>query len=263
MLSGAGISTNAGIPDFRGPNGIWTAEQEERKKTNTSKRRKRIEPADATDDVVTASRKRPKSCRSLGENYMTGGHNDVKSINGKDKRSNQLSFENASPTKTHKSITRLVEIGVIKFVITQNVDGLHRRSGLPRDKHAILHGCIFTEKCEKCHKEYFRDYDVGGISFQKTGRKCEVHTCNGHLRNTVLDWEDDLPDEDWELSQQHCHQSDLVIAIGTSLRIEPGEYFIAFCSKLYWKVVLQYSMSYLLMAPYNKPDLYPQMLKNL
>ena len=136
--------------------------------------------------------------------------------------SNELSFEKAIPTTTHKSITRLVAMGLIKYVITQNVDGLHRRSGLPRDQHAILHGCIFTEKCEKCQTEFFRDYDVGGVSFQKTGRKCEKDDCDGDLRDTILDWEDELPDKDWSLSQQHCAQSDLVIAIGTSLRIEPG-----------------------------------------
>ncbi len=121
----------------------------------------------------------------------------------------QPSFESATPTITHRLITKLVEMDVIKYVITQNVDGLHRRSGLSRKKLSVLHGCIFTEKCEKCHKEYFRDFDVGGVSFKKTGRKCVVSGCDGDLRDTILDWEDELPDEDWELSQQHCAKSDL------------------------------------------------------
>jgi NAD-dependent SIR2 family protein deacetylase len=139
----------------------------------------------------------------------------------------ELSFENAIPTLTHKAITRLAEMEIIDYVITQNVDGLHRRSGLPRSKHAVLHGCIFTEKCERCGMEYFRDYDVGGVSFQKTGRKCTKSTsdgiCDGDLRDTILDWEDELPEMDWAMSQEQACKADLVLAIGTSLRIEPGK----------------------------------------
>lgn len=160
-----------------------------------------------------------------------------KEVRQKDNNSSfkpQLSFDSASPTKTHHSLTKLAERGIIKYVITQNVDGLHMRSGLPRSKHAILHGCIFTEKCHKCGKEFFRDFDVGGVSFQRTGRKCTERNCNGDLRDTILDWEDELPEEDWELSQYHCFKSDLVLAVGTSLRIEPGKIIQA---GTYYKIV--------------------------
>jgi len=102
------------------------------------------------------------------------------------------------------------------------VDGLHRRSGLPRSKHSVLHGCVFTEKCELCGMEYFRDFDVQGVSFQKTGRKCTVENCNGDLRDTILDWEDELPSPDFPRANEHCERSDLVICLGTSLRIEPA-----------------------------------------
>jgi mono-ADP-ribosyltransferase sirtuin 6 len=56
------------------------------------------------------------------------------------------------------------------------------------------------------------------VSFQITGRKCN---CGGDLRDTVLDWEDDLPEEDWEMAQDQCERSDLVLVLGSSLRIEP------------------------------------------
>lgn len=226
VISGAGISTNAGIPDFRGPNGIWTAEEGMKKKKSKKikqqcPKRKGFDDKDIPSQHE-AKRSRKSLCEGMeGSKMKSTSSNDEAGLTKTDE-SKELSFEKAIPTITHKSITRLVAMGIIKYVITQNVDGLHRRSGLPRNKHAVLHGCIFTEKCEKCQTEYFRDYDVGGVSFKKTGRRCEKHDCDGDLRDTILDWEDELPDEDWCLSQQHCAQSDLVIAIGTSLRIEPG-----------------------------------------
>jgi NAD-dependent SIR2 family protein deacetylase len=138
-------------------------------------------------------------------------------------------FENATPTYTHLAITRLMETGMAQYCITQNVDGLHRRAGLERHKLAILHGCVFTETCELCHEEYFRDFDVGGMSFQTTGRYCEnrkhdqAHPpCGGALRDTVLDWEDALPEHEFELATDHCTKADLAICLGTSLRIEPA-----------------------------------------
>jgi mono-ADP-ribosyltransferase sirtuin 6 len=95
------------------------------------------------------------------------------------------------------------------------------RSGLPREKHCFLHGCLFTEKCEECGFEYFRSFDVGTINFQKTGRICDRFECDGALRDTLLDWESPLPEEDWQRAQEECQKSDLCLVLGTSLRIEP------------------------------------------
>ena len=167
VLTGAGISTNAGIPDFRGPNGIWT-----------------------------------------NENKRKRGSKEV------------MDFSKATPSLTHRALVKMVEVEKLDFVITQNVDGLHRRSGLSRDRHAVLHGCVFTEECEKCHTEHFRDFDVGGMSFKKTGRKCDK--CGGDLRDMLLDWEDELPELDFARCNEECKQADLVIVLGSSLRIEPA-----------------------------------------
>ena len=191
VLTGAGISTAAGIPDFRGPKGIWTLQQQkELSKRGTSKKRKRnISGEQATNVEVKAS-------------------------------NNEMNFASAKPTLAHQIITELVARDIFKFVITQNVDGLHRRSGLTRAKHAVLHGCAFTEKCESCSTEFFRDTDVGGMSFQKTGRRCDL--CLGDLCDTLLDWDDPLPEDDLERSEYHCRNADLVICLGTSLRIQPA-----------------------------------------
>lgn len=124
FFTGAGISTSAGIPDFRGPKGIWTVEKKQKRK------RQRAEE----EETAAATTK-------------------------------SMDFSAAEPTLTHQAITRLILDGHAQFCVTQNVDGLHRRSGLPRDNHSVLHGCVFTETCQGCDTEYFRDFEVGGSTF--------------------------------------------------------------------------------------------------
>lgn len=183
VLTGAGISTSAGLPDFRGPNGVWTSEKNQRKNNKCKSKKRKAAEITTTNDCS----------------------ND---------------FAAAKPTYTHRALTFLVQEKVIDFVITQNVDGLHRRAGLSRNSHAVLHGCAFTETCEICNTEHFRDYDVGGMSFQKTGRSCDI--CQGDLRDTLLDWDDPLPQFDLERAEWYCKNADLVITLGTSLRIHPA-----------------------------------------
>lgn len=217
VLTGAGISTAAGIPDFRGPRGIWTLEEKEKQKPENKKR-------EAAETSKGASAKKRRLCDTSSNRQITVNANDIKLESPAEGSSSYAAFEHAKPTLTHRAITYLALpcVGIIQYCITQNVDGLHMRSGLPRDRHCFLHGCIFTEKCEVCHREYFRDYDVGGVSFQPTGRKCEDLKCLGVLRDTILDWEDELPQDDWMRAQEECIKSDLVLALGTSLRIEPA-----------------------------------------
>lgn len=148
------------------------------------------------------------------------------SLSGMPTKPPRMTFETAQPTYTHLAVTKLINHGIAHFCVTQNVDGLHRRSGLGREKLAVLHGCVFTEKCETCRREYFRNFDVGTISFQPTGRACTVcrrESGGGILRDTLLDWEDELPEEDFQLATQQCSKdSCLVLCLGTSLRIEPA-----------------------------------------
>jgi len=231
VITGAGISTSAGIPDFRGPNGIWTTEKRGKKELKRKKKQAAKETAsyastepyllgdekdvkcDERDDRVIGWKRRRTDDNAGTIQIQASAQPAVKT---------QISFESAKPTLTHRAITKLADEGILKYCVTQNVDGLHRRSGLPRSKHSILHGCIFTEKCEKCDTEYFRDYDVGGLSFKKTGRQCTDVDCGGDLRDTILDWEDELPEKDWLISQEEFARSDLCICLGTSLRIEPA-----------------------------------------
>ncbi|CAF0942408.1 unnamed protein product [Rotaria sp. Silwood1] len=174
VISGAGISTDAGIPDFRGPNGVWTLEKR-------------------------------------GE-----------------KPSFNTSFDKAVPTYTHRALCKLEENNYLHFVISQNIDGLHHRSGLPLDKLAELHGNVFSEECEVCHTQIIRPTSIGSYCRKRTGNVCNSMksrnknlSCRGKLRDTILDWEDPLPELALRLSEQHCAKADLCICLGTSLQIRP------------------------------------------
>ena len=129
-------------------------------------------------------------------------------------------FEDAQPTLTHRVITELISKGIFSYVVTQNVDGLHQKSGLPREKLSILHGSLFEEKCEDCGRLHFGTVQVKTISFSKTGNLCA--SCGGALRDTLLDWEDALPESDLNAAERALKDSYLAITLGTSLRIQPA-----------------------------------------
>ncbi|CAM9204792.1 unnamed protein product [Ectocarpus fasciculatus] len=200
VLTGAGISTAAGISDFRGPNGVWTREM-----NGDNHGRKRQRTSDEGDGKTASALSTQEPVKSEP-------------------------FQCLEPTYTHHALQRLLKANYIQYIVTQNVDGLHLRSGVPRSNLSILHGDCFLEKCENCGKEYFRDYDIAGLSFKRTGRFCDnsgaldtsIPSCAGALRDTILDWEDELPEPDFGRAEDICDSADLVIALGTSLRIVPA-----------------------------------------
>jgi mono-ADP-ribosyltransferase sirtuin 6 len=198
VLTGAGISTSSGIPDFRGPNGIWTKEKERQRQQQQRKNPRKRPRTDASEPPVVAA-----------------AEGETKNKNTED---NNL-FARARPTLTHRAITKLTLDGKLKYCVTQNVDGLHRRSGLSRNFHSTVHGCVFTEKCASCGCEYFRDDETGGLSFKPTGNRCDDCGGEGILHDILLDWED--PVLDMERVHAECEKADLVLCLGTSLRIEP------------------------------------------
>ncbi|KHN31669.1 NAD-dependent deacetylase sirtuin-6 [Glycine soja] len=120
------------------------------------------------------------------------------------------------------ALVELEKAGILKFVISQNVDGLHLRSGIPREKLAELHGNSFMETCPSCGEEYFRDFEVETIGLKETSRRCSVAKCGTRLKDTVLDWEDALPTKEMNPAEKHCKQADIVLCLGTSLQITPA-----------------------------------------
>lgn len=171
--TGAGISTSCGIPDFRGPNGVWTLEK-------------------------------------LGHKPKV-----------------DISFKDAVPSITHRALKLLVDRGFVKFIISQNIDGLHLRSGTPRKNLAELHGNMFTSECPKCKKQFVRSQPVPTVGRKTVGVTCrnDQRPCRGQLIDSILDWEDNLPDEDLDMAIMHSTIADLNIGLGSSFQIMPSGKF--------------------------------------
>ncbi|GAB1605076.1 NAD-dependent protein deacetylase sirtuin-6-like [Argonauta hians] len=186
--TGAGISTSAGIPDFRGPKGVWTLEKR-----------------------------------------------------GEEPKVN-ITFESAKPTLTHMALVALEKAGFLQFLVSQNIDGLHLRSGFPRNRLAELHGNMFVEECDKCCIQYISDSSVPTMGLKHTGDYClqmKVRgVCRGQLTDTILDWEDNLPEDDLNASNREAKLADLSVCLGTSLQIKPSGHIPVLTKKNGGKLVI-------------------------
>eukprot|EP00419_Tripos_fusus_P000371 CAMPEP_0172672430 /NCGR_PEP_ID=MMETSP1074-20121228/11540_1 /TAXON_ID=2916 /ORGANISM="Ceratium fusus, Strain PA161109" /LENGTH=360 /DNA_ID=CAMNT_0013489613 /DNA_START=153 /DNA_END=1233 /DNA_ORIENTATION=+ len=136
----------------------------------------------------------------------------------------------AQPGRTHAVLFRLWRAGVLKHVISQNVDGLHRKSGIPATCLSELHGNIFVERCCQCGWEVERDFNTicpGGF----TGRSCERPGCNGRLRHTGVGFGDDLPHNIMNRGWDECGKADLCLALGSSITVTPASEMPAWVAK--------------------------------
>uniref|UniRef100_A0A7S4NFL9 protein acetyllysine N-acetyltransferase n=1 Tax=Paramoeba aestuarina TaxID=180227 RepID=A0A7S4NFL9_9EUKA len=190
VFTGAGISTDAGIPDFRGPEGAWTLKAQGRMRTTKT-----------------------------------------------------VSTFKAIPTATHMAIKTLQDKEMCHYLISQNCDGLHRRSGIEPEKISELHGNSNIEYCEDCKHEYLRDFRCVRINryvsrdsptYQAdchfTGRRCVApgkgkKVCNGRLLNSTIDFGQNLPEVPLAKADQHSRQADLHLVLGSSLTVSPANSF--------------------------------------
>lgn len=139
-----------------------------------------------------------------------------------------VSIVDTFPTPTHMAFLELYNRGVLKYVISQNCDGLHRRSGLPASAISELHGNCWVEICEDCGQQHFRDFKCQRRVRTKktihptdhfTGRFCN---CGGRLLNSTIDFGQSLPKKPLELAGEHSRRADLHLACGSSLRVPPA-----------------------------------------
>jgi NAD-dependent deacetylase len=176
-FTGAGISTDSGIPDFRGPNGVWT-----RRDTGLPAPRWRVAPGQV------------------------------------------------EPNASHLSLFELQRLGKLQFLITQNTDNLHRRSGVSPELLAELHGNGQLMRCLGCDRLYTRQevgWDKGrwgpGYRTQKPllGQPT-CASCGGRLISSVVNFGDMLPEEEMALADQHARRCDLMLVLGSSLVVNPA-----------------------------------------
>lgn len=138
-----------------------------------------------------------------------------------------ISFDEAIPTKTHMALKTLIENNKVKFVISQNIDGLHLRSAIQRQYLAELHGNMFVEQCDKCGRQFIRNFATKSVGKKCLETVCRSERiggrpCRGRMHDTILDWEHNLPDNDLALSDLHSSVADLSICLGTTLQIIPS-----------------------------------------
>lgn len=135
-----------------------------------------------------------------------------------------IDFQTAVPSKTHRALKLLMDRGYIQFVISQNIDGLHMRSGIKRDSLAELHGNFYITECPKCKNKFIRSTPSPTVGMKPIGETCksQLRSCRGKLIDTILDWEHDLPVDDLDLSIMWSTIADLNIGLGSSFQIMPS-----------------------------------------
>ena len=113
--------------------------------------------------------------------------------------------------------------GLLKHVISQNTDGLHRKSGIPKENLTEVHGNRNLEHCSKCGKDYMRDFNVGRrAKDHTTGRNCENPACKGALRDSIINFGQNLREEDINTGFGHGYKADLMLCLGSSMRVRPA-----------------------------------------
>ena len=154
VFTGAGISTESGIPDFRSPGGLWT----------------KMAPIDFGDFIRSAEIRR-EAWRRKFEIDKT--------------------IARAEPNKGHMAIARLVDIGKVSHVITQNIDNLHQLSGVPAEKIIELHGNGTYAKCLDCGLRY--ELEEVRVLFEASGEAPNCRACGGIVKSATISFGQAMP----------------------------------------------------------------------
>lgn len=179
VFTGAGISTESGLSDFRGKDGIWTRKE------------KGLPP-------------------------KHGKH-----------------FDDVKPNKAHYAIKELQDMGLMKFLISQNVDNLHLESGIDSALIAELHGNYTLMKCIECDARFSRvevkwDRELHGRGFRTEPQQANQPMClecGGRIISSVVNFNDPMPEKEMKISKEHAAKCDLMLVIGSSLSVQPASNF--------------------------------------
>jgi NAD-dependent deacetylase len=200
VFTGAGISTESGIPDFRSPGGIWS----------------RFDPDDFTyQKFVSDPEARKKQWRMLGEGHLT---------------------TEAQPNLAHYAIAELDEMGRLDCVITQNVDNLHQKAGVPADKVFELHGNVQWAVCLSCGKIYPLEQIKVRLDKGEEIPDCEV--CHGMLKPNAVLFGEQLPYEVLQEATNRSSNCDLFIVVGSTLVVYPAAYMPIYAVQAGAKLVI-------------------------
>lgn len=182
IFTGAGISTGSGIPDFRGPDGVW----------------KRRQPVYYHDFM------RSEVARIEHWDFKLEGWEG---------------FRDAKPNATHHAIADLERAGKLVAVVTQNIDGLHSRAGTSADMLIELHGTNLLVECQTCGE--VSDPEAHFAQFRAT-RKPPICHCGGYLKPATISFGQNLRNDVLERAEEAARGADLVVALGSTLSVYPA-----------------------------------------
>jgi NAD-dependent deacetylase len=186
VFTGAGISTESGIPDFRSPGGIWT----------------QMAPIDFQDFVSSASMRKEAWRRRFAMEEL---------------------FARVQPNAGHAAIASLVARGFVAHVITQNIDNLHQMSGVPAQRVIELHGNTRYAKCLECSArselQPIRDH------FNLYGQAPDCRECGGLLKTATISFGQAMPEHEMARAEHVTRTCDLFLVLGSSLVVYPAAGF--------------------------------------
>jgi NAD-dependent deacetylase len=186
VFTGAGISTESGIPDFRSPGGIWT----------------KMAPIDFRDFIASAEMRREAWRRRFAM---------------------EESFAQARPNDGHKAVAALVAQGRVSHVITQNIDNLHQDSGVPDEKVIELHGNTRYAKCLDCGERM--ELEPIRSHFERHGDPPDCASCGGIVKTATISFGQAMPEIEMTRAEKATLECDLFIVLGSSLVVYPAAGF--------------------------------------
>jgi NAD-dependent deacetylase len=186
LFTGAGISTESGIPDFRSPDGIWS----------------KFTPVYYQDFVASEDARREAWRRKL--------------VVDRD-------MQGAAPNRGHRAVAELIRRNDVNCVITQNIDGLHQRSGVPDDRVVELHGNTTYATCLDCGSRHELAPILAGFARDESLPVCVE--CTGIVKTATVSFGQAMPRAAMERAEAETLACDLFLAIGSSLVIQPAASF--------------------------------------
>lgn len=184
VFTGAGVSTESGIPDFRGPNGVW----------------KKVDPADFTFDKYISN---PDTRRRSWQMRQGSGILD------------------AAPNRAHLAIADLWRQGRLLGCVTQNIDGLHQAAGLPPEAVVELHGNAHRSRCLACGSSWPTTEIVERVEVGDADPHCD---CGGIIKVAVISFGEAMPLTEVDRAYEMAEGCDAVVAAGSTLSVYPAAY---------------------------------------
>lgn len=187
VFSGAGLSTESGIPDFRGPDGLWT----------------KVDPDDFTIDRYRENPElRIRGWKMHVDGELWGARSGVR------------------PNAGHEAIVRLREAGRLAGVVTQNVDGLHHKSGLEDDFVAEMHGNVRGSHCMSCDTRWPTETVLEWVEAGDPDPRCPE--CGGLVKSDTIMFGEMLPDEEVSKASVFLAICDAVLVVGSTVSVWPA-----------------------------------------